>query len=308
MLKQGREAADLEAVSRQIFERARAIVEEERLALPMSNLAEEYAVASQQDLEKRAERAQRLVEQYLQVYGASLHPYKQREGVYYFQDPRSGRRLHNVIFQQKYALDNDGSELLSFQHPYMVELLSDLEDDLREDTTARLLVRESKFSGEKGFLFIYRLTLTNYLDPAGHHLVPCYVSFAGGRGRVNGRISRYFRYCEQLNCTDLVAGDMPYDLKEAWHLARGAVQQEAQVLFFQAKERLEKRLRDEEEKFEKFYRDRELAIERIAVDNIRVAKKEELEEDRKARRQEWMRRRQLVPSLSLEQVAYVEFA
>ncbi|NPV81511.1 MAG: DEAD/DEAH box helicase [Firmicutes bacterium] len=308
LLKQGLEAADLEAVSRQIFERARAIVEEERLALPISNLAEEYAVTSQRNLEKRAERAQRLVEQYLQVYGASLHPYKQREGVYHFQDPRNGRRLHNVIFQQKYALDNEESELLSFQHPYIVELLSDLGDALREDTTARLLVRESKFSGEKGFLFIYRLTLTNYLDPAVHHLVPCYVSFAGGRGRVNGRISRYFRDCEQPNCTDLVAGDMPYDLKEAWQLARGAVQQEAEVLFFQAKERLENRLRDEEEKFEKYYRDRELAIERIAVDNIHAAKKKELEEDRKARRQEWMRRRQLVPSLSLEQVAYVEFA
>lgn len=308
LLKQGREAAGLEELSRQIFERARAIVEEERLALPISNLAGEYAVASQRDLEKRAGRAQRLVERYLEVYGASLNSYKQREGVYYFLDPRSGRRWQNVIFQQKYALANEGSELLSFQHPYMVELLSDLEDTLREDTTARLLVREGKFSGEKGLLFIYRLTLTNYPDPAVHHVVPCYVSFAGGRGRVNSRISRYFRDCEQLDCTDLVAGGIPCDLKEAWQLARGAVQQEAEVLFYQAKERLEKRLRDEEEKFVKYYRDRELAIERIAVDNIRAAKQKELEEDQKARQQEWVRRRQLAPNLSLEQVAYVEFA
>ncbi|TYL08304.1 RNA polymerase-associated protein RapA [Moorella thermoacetica] len=308
LLKQGRKAANLDALSWQIFERAREIVEEERLALPISNLAPEYVLASQRDLEKRAKRVQRLVEQYLQVYGASLHPYKLREGVYYFQDPRSGRRLHNVIFQQKYALANEGAELLSFQHPYMVELLAHLEDALREDTSAKLLVRERKFSGEKGFLFIYRLTLTNYLDPTVYYLVPCFVSFAGDTGRVNGRISRYFRDWEQLICTDLVTGEIPYNLKEAWQLARKAVQQEAEVLFFQAKERLEKRLRDEEEKFEKYYKDREAAIEKIAVDNIRAAKKKELEEDRKTRRQEWLRRRQLVPSLSLEQVAYVEFA
>ncbi|HHY32852.1 MAG TPA: DEAD/DEAH box helicase [Firmicutes bacterium] len=308
LLKQGRETADLEAVSRQILERARAVVEEERLAMPISSLSAEYAVASQRNLERRARQAQRLVEQYLQVYGVNLHSYKEREGVYYFQDPRSGRRLHNVIFEQKHTLDNEGSELLSLQHPYMVGLLSDLEDALRDDTTAKLVVRESKFSGEKGLLFVYRLTLTNCLDPAGHHLVPCYVSVAGGIGRVNGRVSRYFRDCEQLNCTDLADGNVPYDLlEEAWHLARGAAQQEAAVLFFQAKERLEKRLRDEEAKFERFYQDRKLAIERIAVENIRAAKEEELEDDRKARQQEWLRRRQLAPSLSLEQLAYVEF-
>lgn len=308
LLKQGREAADLEAVSKQILERAQAVLEEEKLALPMSHVTTEHAAACRRELERRAGRVQELVEQYLKVYGTGLKSYKQREGVYHFQDPRSGRHLYNVIFQQKYALDDEKAELLSFQHPYIVELLSYLEDALREDTTARLLVRESKFSGEKGFLFIYRLTLTNYVDPAVHYLVPCYVSFAGGSGRVNGRISRYFRDCERLDCTDLVATDIPYDLKEAWQLARRAVQQDAEVLFLQAKERLEKKLRDEEEKFEQYYRDRELAIERIAVNNIRAAKKKELEEDRKARRQEWMRRWQLVPSLSLEQVAYVEFA
>ena len=307
LLKRQQDAAGLEAVSRQIFARAKAIIEEGRLALPFSNLAEKYTV-SQRAIERKAGRAKQLLEQYLQAYGGTLNQYRQREGLYYFQDPRTGKRMQNIIFQQKYALEREDCELLSINHPYMEELMGSLDNDLVEDNTARLLVRESKFKGDKGFLFVYRLTISNYIDPAGLYLLPCYVSFADGKGRVNNRISRYFQDFERINYSDLVIGSIPFNPDEAWRLARDAVRQQAQELFFEVKEQLTKKLLAEEEKFAKYYQDKEAAVNRIAVENIREAKRKELQRDRESRKAEWVRRRQLAPSLSLEQIAYVEFA
>ena len=48
-------------------------------------------------------------------------------------------------------------------------------------------------------------------------------------------------------------------------------------------------------------------MNRIAVKNIREAKRKELENDRQSRLRELVRRRQMAPSLSLKQIAYVEF-
>ncbi len=306
LVKRRQDAAALEETARQIFDRAKAIIEEEQLALPFSNLGEKYNV-SQHDIDKRSLKAKQLTELYLQAYGSTLNQYKHKTGFYYFQDPRTGKHMQNVIFQQKYSLDMENCELLSFNNPFIMDLMSSLADELQVDTTAKLLVKEEKFKGDKGFLFIHRLKVTNYIDPYDYYLLPCFVSFATGTGLVNSRIAKYFHDFNRISCSDLVIGEIPYDIDHARHLADDAVRQRAETVFYEVKGRIADKLQEEEVKFEKFYMDKETAIMRIAVENIRNAKMRELADERSAKRRERERRRQVVPSLNLEQIAYVEF-
>lgn len=81
----------------------------------------------------------------------------------------------------------------------------------------------------------------------------------------------------------------------------------AEGIYYEAKIELEERCRAEEHKMAGYYRDKEMAIGRIAVDNIRQSKLRELERERREQARWARRRRQPVPSLNCEQIAYVEF-
>ncbi|MFC1592846.1 helicase-related protein, partial [Candidatus Omnitrophota bacterium] len=175
VIKREADSANLEKLAHQIYLRAKEIINEGQLALPFTELEGKYST-TKRDVEITTEKAKLLLEKYLLSHGSKLIPYKNKEGVYYFEDPRTGRRVNNVIFNQRTAVENEDYELLSLSHPYLVSLMEYLDDELESHVTAKLQVRESKFIGEKGFLFIYKMLITNYIDQPKEYIIPIYIN------------------------------------------------------------------------------------------------------------------------------------
>jgi superfamily II DNA or RNA helicase len=303
VLKRQREAAELETLAQEIYRRARVIISEGQLLIPFTELKDKYTV-NRRDLERRREQARRLVERYLQVEGRQLIPYRSKPGVYYFEDPLTEKRLSNVIFDARYALDNEDFELLSLSHPYVERLVEQLEESLAGDVTAKLQMKEKRFAGEKGYLLIYRLTLANYVDRPREYVIPCFVGVDGSKRE---RITRWFAGRDDLWTEELAVGSLHYDLQPVCCQADAMAEQRAEELFYELSAVMEQELQEAEQKMQKYYADKEESIRRVAVDNIQEAKLRELEQDRWEKRRELDRRRRLAPSLERLQIAYVEF-
>jgi hypothetical protein len=126
------------------------------------------------------------MEAYLAENGGELAPYKTKEHIYYFEDPLTGKRITNVIFDQKASVENENCELFSFSHLYVKYLIQHLDKNLENITTARIQVRESKFTGEYGFLFVHTLSITNNIDLPKKNLIPVFIN---GNFKHNSRIS-----------------------------------------------------------------------------------------------------------------------
>ncbi|NLA27588.1 MAG: hypothetical protein GX878_09365, partial [Firmicutes bacterium] len=249
-------------------------------------------------------QSRRLVERYLQVEGKQLIPYRDRPGTYHFVDPLTDRRLTKVIFDAHHGLDHEDCVLLSLGHPYMIRLIDLLDEILADDVTAKLLVKEKRFAGEKGYLVIYRLTLANYIDRLREYIIPCFV---GIDGVVRGRISRWFAAVEDLEAEELVAGTPPCDVLSLCSQAEAMAEQQAEEIFYELSASITREVEELEQKMQKFYRDKEESIRRVAVDNIRKAKMRGMQKERAEKQRELSRRRLLVPSLERLQIAYVEF-
>jgi hypothetical protein len=81
----------------------------------------------------------------------------------------------------------------------------------------------------------------------------------------------------------------------------------AEGIYFEELLKLEDKIRQQEENRYSYFQAREKALQRIAVDNIRNARLKELQEEIRAWDLQSRKRRQLIPSLQCEQIAYVEF-
>ena len=83
---------------------------------------------------------------------SKLTEYKGKRGIYYFENPHTRKRMHNVIFDQGHAIENEDFELLRLNHPFIIELIRHLDASMEEHVTAKLLIREDNITGEKGFV------------------------------------------------------------------------------------------------------------------------------------------------------------
>lgn len=303
VMKRKADLASLEAIAQQIYERAKRIISEGQLALPFTDINVGQSI-TKRDIERKSARIKDLVETYLATHGSKLTEYKGKRGVFYFENPLTHKRMHNVIFDQGYAVENEDFELLSLHHPFMIELIRFLDTTLEEHVTAKLQIREDKFAGEKGFVSLYKLSIANYIDRPREYIIPCFVNTDG---KLNNRLSQYFTELDVSRVKDLIVGELPYDLSKIVRASDEAAEQKAETIFLEFKNQLTKKLREAENKLERYFADKENAVQRIAIENIRMAKLKELEKDKAEKLSEIQRRMHVVPSLKCQQVAYVEF-
>jgi len=296
------DAAQLENLAEEIYQRAVDMIGKGELALPFSQMEDHYSVSAW-ELEKKGAESKQLLEGYLGIFGASLQQYKGRQGVYYLDDPVSGKHWKNVIFHQSQALEKEECDLLGPGHPYILSVSVKVAQELAMDISARMQVEEGKFAGETGVLFIYKLKLSNYVDRERLFIIPCFISTAG---QYHSRISKYFQDMPE-RVWDLIEIETVVD----WDLImeNGQINAErlAEAIYYEETVQLEEKFRKQEESRQTYFQARESALLRIAVDNIRNAKIKELQEEMRAFQLQSRKRRQLIPSLNCEQIAYVEF-
>ena len=300
--KRKEDTAQLGKVSEEIYQRAVELISTGELALPFSQLEENYSVSAW-ELEKKGEESRQLLEGYLRIYGSSLQEYRGRSDVFYFDDPSTRKHWKNVIFHQSDALDKEECDLLGPGHPYIMTVSRNLSEELLLDISARMQVEERKFVGEKGVLFVYELRITNYIDRERLFIIPCFIST---QGKYHSRISKYFQDV-QVRASDLIEIEKALE----WEMIRenGQINGEslAETIYFEKALELEEKIRKQEESRKLYFQARESAFERIAVENIRNARLQELNEEIDTFQKQSRKRRQLIPSLKCEQIAYVEF-
>ena len=300
--KRLQDATQLDKLAEDIYQRAVDMIGKGELALPFSQLEERYTVSAW-ELEKKGEETRQLLHGYLSLYGSSLQEYKGRQGVYYFDDPVSGKHWKNVIFHQSQALEKEECDLLGPGHNYIMNISAKVARELAMDITARMQVVESKFAGETGVLFIYQLRLNNYVDRERLFIIPCFISLDG---RYNSRISKYFQNMpEQVRDVIEIKPSLDWDQI----IEKGQINAErlAEAIYYEETLNLDDKIRQQEESRYSYFQAREKALQRIAVDNIRNARLKELQEGMRIWELRSRKRRQLIPSLNCEQIAYVEF-
>ncbi|OCZ54245.1 helicase-related protein [Dehalobacter sp. TeCB1] len=296
------DVTQLEKISEEIYQRAKDMIGKGELALPFSQLEENYNVSAW-ELEKKGEETKQLLEGYLSIFGASMQEYKGRSGVYYFDDPINGKHWKNVIFHQKFTLEQEESEILGPGHPFVRMAMHQLEDSLSQDISARIRINEHKFAGEAGLAFVYQLRLTNYVDKEKLFIIPCFIN---SNGQYNSRITKYFQGL-QLQVQDLVAITQDIDLAMVMERGKRQGEQLAEAIYLEQRIGMEEKLRKQEENRQAYFSARENGLMRIAVENIRNARLKELQTERDNFRIQARKRRQMIPSLRCEQIAYVEF-
>lgn len=294
---------NLNTLAEQIYLRAKEIINSGDITLPFSGLEEKYSI-SKYELEKQNLLVQSLMEAYLTENGGNLAPYKTKEHIYYFEDPLSGKRITNVIFDQKASVENENCELFSFSHSYVQNLIQQLDKNLKNTTTARLQVREDKFAEESGFLFVHSLSITNNIDSPKKYLIPIFINSSL---KHNSRISQYFADPSKIKASELIAGKLDFAFDAVEEVAQKTLEQKAEEIYYECSLSQNERLTEIENKMKKYFRDKEESINRIAVENIKQAKIRELNRDIENNRTELQQRKMLVPSLKCEQIAYVEF-
>lgn len=300
--KRLQDAADLNRLAEEIYERAVDIISKGELALPFSQLDEHYSISAW-ELEKKGRETRRLLEGYLGLFGSSLQEYKAHPGVFYFDDPITGKHWKNVIFHQNQILEKDECDLLGLGHPFIRDISAKVAQELAMEVSARIQVRESKFAGVAGVLFIYQLKLWNYVERERLFIIPCFIDSGG---QYNSRISKYFEEVpEQVQ--DLVEIRSALDWDYIIEKGRVTAERLAEGIYFEELLKLEDKIRQQEENRYSYFQAREKALQRIAVDNIRNARLKELQEEIRAWDLQSRKRRQLIPSLQCEQIAYVEF-
>jgi len=296
------DAAKLEKLAEEIYQRAVDVIGKGELALPFSQLEERYSVSAW-ELEKKGEESKQLLKGYLGLFGASLQQYKGRQGVYFFDDPVGSKHWKNVIFHQSQALEKEECDLLGPGHPYMMTVSAKVAQELAMDISARMQVEEGKFAGETGVLFIYTLKLSNYIDRERLFIIPCFISAAG---QYHSRISKYFQDMPE-RVRDLIEIEPALDWDMLIEKGQNNAERLAESIYYEETLNLEEKIRKQEESRQTYYKAREQALLRIAVDNIRNARLQELQEEMRMFQLQSRKRRQLVPALNCEQIAYVEF-
>ncbi|WP_062399972.1 hypothetical protein [Methanogenium cariaci] len=161
------EAQDLDAIAEEIYNRAKEIIASGDLTLPYSNLDESLGI-SEHDLCQQGHWVRRLIESYLTIQNKELTEYKKKNQVYYFEDPKSRKKISNVIFDQNLSLENEEYELFSFAHPYIKGIISELDSSLDDSKASKLVIDESKFSARRAIFSIILLPLpTTWIRKSG---------------------------------------------------------------------------------------------------------------------------------------------
>jgi len=295
-------AQQLNEIAERMYTRAKEIIDSGDLALPFSDL--DSSTISKRELEKHTEMVKNLMESYLHAHDRELEQYRTKDNVYYFDDPITQKQMKNIIFDQKTSVEHEDYQLFTLTHPYIVELLDYLEDMLTDVTTARIQVHEEKFAGEKGFLFTYTLTITNNIDPPKRYSIPIFID---SKNRYNNRISQYFSDASNVKPSELIAGELNLSIVEALTEAQVMRDQKAESIFIEHKNEQEELIKQIKEKMKQYFSDKEESIKRIAIDNIRSAHLRDLEHDKQKQHAELQQKRAFVPSITCEQIAYLEF-
>ena len=278
LLRREAEAAELERVAQQMYERARQILDQDDLLLPQVQAVQAQAESYRERLvEISQDRVRAMIEGYLASQGETLREYVRRPGVYYFDLP-SKERYSDVVFDRERAVADDGLTYLHLNHPVVQRVLGEMGNDPSPAAAQMrlrpgVLPRSMALPDGAGLWAIYRLRMTNHDDVDRQELL---AAFVGQDSQAHPRLARALL---DLTPDQVESAFIPTDGPDLLGLrdrARQLVEAQAADLFSEAQLAHAERLATERRKMDRYYRQQEGAVAQIAIENIRQAKHREL--------------------------------
>lgn len=301
LVKRQTEAAELEQVAQQLYERARQVLERDDLLLPQAQAV--ASEAAQRLVVDAGTRIRTMLAGYLAGHGEALQEYRGRPGIYYFDTPSDGGSIahySDIVFDRERAVADDGLTYLHLNQPLVQEILGELTDGagpavaVLRMPSAALPVGIALPSGV-GLWAVYRLHVTNYADVDRTELVSVFVDRAG---TPHPRLARSLL---NLAPEHVETGYVPpdADLGGLQDAARRIAEAQAADRFSELQLEHAARLATEREKLDRYYQQQERAVAGIAIENIKAAKLRELFERRQEDISSLKRRATVVPNMEL---------
>jgi superfamily II DNA or RNA helicase len=306
--KRHAQAAELEALAQQIYERAKAILEKDDLLLPQTVMQQENY--RERLVEVSADRVRDLLQSYLRMHGESLNHYARRPNVYYFDLPaaREGApKTHyaDVVFDRGLALEDESLDLFHLNHPAVRRILQEMGSGGADHNLAHLRVAAASVPDggvRQGIWAVYSLQMTNDEGTYRRELLSFLVDEAG---ESHPRIARWLaelpaaRFAQDY--VSLESWDLPALHDRLDELAEAA----AQERFLAERVALGEQLARERQKVIEYFKAQESAARQIAIENIRQSRLKDLYQRRQEALDALQRGGELVPDLDLEMVSVV---
>lgn len=300
------QAADLEQMGQQIYERARQILEQDELLLPQAQA--ELNAYEQRLVEVTPERLRSLVSGYLAAHGEALNEYSRRTGIFHFDIPENGGKAHyaDVVFERQKAVDDDGLTYLHLNHPLVQRLLAELTvDGAPALAQLRLRAVSSALNGIPAAGGLWSLFILEARQPGGWERRELVSIVTGADGQ---NLPRSAKSLLALTPDQVETAYAPISNENLTQLSSQA-QREAERLsadrFSEIQLAHAEQIERERQKLEQFYRQQEIAIRQIGIENIRLGKQKELFERRRADLDALSAKSQLVPDLRLVCMAWI---
>lgn len=305
VVKREAEAAALEQIGEQIYQRARQILEQDDLLLPQAQ-AELYA-HEQRLVTIPPERLKAMLSGYLEAQGETLNSYARQHDLYYFDLPVDGGKVRysDVVFDRQRAVDNDGLVYLHLNHPIIREVMTKLTDGTKAPVAQFRLRPDAASSvpGNRAGLFaVYSLGMISAIGSSKRELIPIFLD-TDGRSSI-----RMARALLELPPEGAETAFSPLGLGKLEGLLEKARREAERISadhFSSEQLANAEQINHERVKLEQYYRKQEQAVRMIGIENIRQAKERELFEHRRIDLDALKARANLVPELQLIGLAWV---
>ena len=289
---------ELEKIGEEIFNRANKILEKQDLLIPFSDKIDNKELKESM-IENEAKLVKPLIQTYAKQNGIKLNEYSKKKGVFYSDKPLNGKNLSNAVFDKAKALDSEGYEYLNITHPITRKITEELIQ--KESLTFNIEIENTGFSS-KGFLFYYRVDLTNNEGFMQRHLIPIFID---EKNIHQEKISNWFGSSKEYVLKAGLMNEIGIKPEEAIKQAETILNQKLKNEFGSTKLELLKKIEEEQTKFARYFEDKEKAIKKIAIPNIKEAKLMELGQQRVKEKIRLEKRKNLVPVIKLFAVARI---
>ena len=289
---------ELERIGAAIYAQAKQIIEKQDFLIPFTEQGnpdeiQSYMVGNESNLVKN------LVDFYAKLNNVALREYAKKRNVFYFDDYLDGYKLKNIVFDRKIALESEEYDYLNFNH-YFVRGIVD--DNISKDSLSLNLRFKGYSEDISGFLFYYRLELTNNEGFVKRKLIPI---FLNEDGMYDSKVSKWF---ENLKNFEFDMGSQPVTEDFNKLLESADKFRDIEMNDFRAQTEIDllQKINHDKEKFEKYFKDKEYAINKIPIDNIRNKQLYDLRHLRQEEFEKFARKKNLVPKSDIFAIAKVE--
>jgi len=304
--KKEAESEALNKYAQDIFNRAKEIIQKDDLLIPFTNLDAETA---QELVNQNINNIlQELVFSYLKTIKVEINEYKTEKGLFYFDNPfdveNDMRQYRNITFDPELSFKSDRYTLINYEHPLLLNIKKSINQNANFGIVSALKCSINKFSGVKGYWFIFNLKVTNNIDKNN---ISVFSIFMEDFEFHNNRISNYLNKRRPANVEIVQNYKCDVNIDIIYQAALSEAKLKANDMFLSKKLEWISDIEKYEKRAEEYFQYKEKAIKNIRVDNIRESRRKTNAIQREKEIDLLNKKKIVVAELHLEQVAYVEF-